>query len=141
VLLAAGLAGVLLAGGAWRLMNSPREITVDRCCQDLDGGGTADDGILVITRDGESVDRLVVYEDRDGSGAFSPGDLVRFARTGRPAVTVHTDDGVRLIESCCLDYDGGGSHDDALLVLARPPDRITMAAIYETGRASTEPLR
>ncbi|MBA3259286.1 MAG: hypothetical protein H0T68_07475, partial [Gemmatimonadales bacterium] len=37
------------------------------------------------------------------------------------------------IERCCLDFDGGGPDDDGLLVIGVPPDRIVMAAIYETG--------
>jgi hypothetical protein len=139
-------AGLLLLAGGWigsRLIRGQGlEITVDRCCQDLDGGGLADDGLLVVSRGGEVVRYLVVYEDRDGSGTFSAGDAVRFARQDRPSVDIRPVSGMRLIETCCLDYDGGGQHDDALLVLARPPDRVSMAAIYETGPGPTvQPLR
>jgi len=116
--------------------------TIDRCCQDLDGGGRADDGLLVLSRNGEQVRRLTIYEDRDGSRSFSAADTVRFARDGVPTMLGPMADGLKTQEFCCLDYDGGGLSDDALLVLGRPPDRIVMAAIYE-HRAGTDrqPLR
>lgn len=43
------------------------------------------------------------------------------------------------IERCCLDFDGGGRDDDALLVLGVPPDRVVMAAIYERPAAGDAP--
>ncbi len=63
---------------ATRLQSSQ---TIDRCCQDLDGGGRPDDGVLVQTRRGSKVERLSIYEDRDGTGGFTPADTVRFERT------------------------------------------------------------
>lgn len=114
------------------------EVRVDRCCQDLDGGGDADDGIVVVTRRGETVRYLKIYEDLDGSGDFSPGDRVRFIRQGTPVITGSAE-GTRTTEFCCLDYDGGGPDDDALLVIARPPDRITMAALVERGSTARQP--
>ena len=116
--------------------------TIDRCCQDLDGGGRADDGLLVTSQNGEKVRGLTIYEDRDGSGGFTPADSVRFARGGVPTMLGPMADGLRTQEFCCLDYDGGGPSDDALLVLGRPPDRIVMAAIYEHRKGMTrQPLR
>ena len=47
--------------------------------------------------------------------------------------------GLVTTEHCCLDFDGGGPSDDALLVIGVPPDRVMMAAIYERrpgGRAT-----
>jgi hypothetical protein len=130
-------AGVLVLLGLglfifWLLVLRPLGVyTVDRCCQDLDGGGDADDGLVVVSRRGEAVHRLAVYEDLDGSGSFTPGDIVRFQRSGRMALAGPIEAGVRTTEFCCLDYDGGGPSDDALVILGVPPDRITMAAIYE----------
>ena len=67
-------------------------------------------------------------------------------RFAAPAMHAAPDRGLVTIERCCLDFDGGGSDDDALLVLGVPPDRVAMAAIYEHPRASsaaspTPPLR
>jgi hypothetical protein len=126
---------VLSAGGALALANlgAGGAVTVDRCCYDLDGGGDADDGILVLAERDARVHRLRVYEDRDGSGSYTPADLVRLDRRGVPAVHGLAGARVVTIERCCLDFDGGGPDDDGLLVIGVPPDRVLMAAIYETG--------
>ncbi len=115
-------------------------VTVDRCCQDLDGGGSMDDGLLVVSEHGSAVKRLMIYEDRDGSRTFSPPDTMRFERHGAPVVQGEMTGDHRTIQFCCLDYDGGGPSDDALLIVGRPPDMIAMAAIYE-HHASPGPLR
>jgi hypothetical protein len=134
---AAGLAGLVLLLGLglfvfWLLVLRPIGVFhVDRCCQDLDGGGDVDDGLLVETRNGVEVRRLAVYEDRDGSRTFTPGDIIRFERNGKLRLAGPVERGVRTVEFCCLDYDGGGPSDDALLIVGLPPDRIAMAAIYE----------
>jgi hypothetical protein len=115
----------------WRLVLRPPGVyTKDQCCQDLDGGGDSDDGLLVVTHKGQTVKRLAIYEDRDGSRTLTPGDAIRFQRAGRLEVTGPMA-GARTVEFCCLDYDGGGPADDVLLVVGQPPDRISMAAIYE----------
>lgn len=129
---------VLLAGGALALATSgshtgTNAVTVDRCCYDLDGGSDADDGVLILAESGDEVQRLRVYEDLDGSQSFTPADLVRLDRGGKPAVHGLAGQGVVTIERCCLDFDGGGPDDDGLLVIGVPPDRVLMAAIYETG--------
>jgi hypothetical protein len=133
----AGLAlfGVVAAAGVAVLVAGLRgdAVTVDRCCYDLDGGGAADDGVLVLAQRDDQVDRLRIYEDLDGSRSFTVGDLVRLDRGGRPAILSAGDDGVVTIKRCCLDFDGGGPDDDGLLVIGVPPDRVLMAAIYETG--------
>ncbi len=118
-----------------------RAYAIDRCCQDLDGGGDADDGLMVVARRGTEVRRLAIYEDRDGSRTFTPGDAIRFDRAGRPVVTTPLLPGVVTTEFCCLDYDGGGPSDDALVVMGLPPDRISMAAIYERGDLPGGPTR
>src|SRR5262245_15253827 len=56
---------LIVAGGFW-VDRSSREVTVDHCCFDFDGGGRADDGVLVVASHGEQVHRIAVYEDRDG---------------------------------------------------------------------------
>ena len=127
-----GLAAlVCLAVVLWLFVLAPRrQLTVDRCCQDLDGGGDADDGIVVVSQQGVTVRYLKIYEDLDRSGGYTPGDAVRFLRQGAP-VLAGPFEGTRTAEFCCMDYDGGGASDDALVVMGRPPDRISMAAIYE----------
>jgi len=135
ILAMAGTAALLGVGALviWLVALHPAgQLTVDRCCQDLDGGGDADDGVVVVSRKGVTVQYLKIYEDLDRSGNFTEGDPVRFLRQGAPTLTGPLE-GVRTAEFCCLDYDGGGASDDALVVMGRPPDRISMAAIYERG--------
>lgn len=144
-----GISGAVLVAGVslfafWMLAAGPaHDRTVDRCCQDLDGGGVLDDGLVVTAAGGNEVQHLAIYEDRDGSHSFSTGDTLRFQRDGIPAMHAPLAEGARTIEFCCLDYDGGGTSDDALLVVGRPPDRISMAAIYERRPGITRdfPLR
>ena len=50
----------------------------DICCFDLDGGSRGDDGMLTVSRTGQVVDCVVVYEDHAGTGVFASGDPVRF---------------------------------------------------------------
>jgi hypothetical protein len=120
----------------------PSRITVvDRCCQDLDGGGPADDGLLVVTRWGTTVTRLAIYEDVDGSGNYTPGDPIRFDRGEEVVLSGPLTEGEFTREFCCLDFDGGGRHDDALVVVGTAPDRITMAAIYESQGPPGQPVR
>lgn len=132
--LAAGVVG--LATGGWLLAVRPAgRVTIDRCCFDLDGGGRPDDGVLVVTRPGQRVERLRVYEDVDRSGGWSDGDRLRFERGGAPVLTGPPAAGAIATE-CCLDWDGGGAADDGLMIVRSSPDRVVMAAIYETGPGS-----
>ena len=129
---------VLTAGGALALASFGTlahigAVTVDRCCYDLDGGGDADDGVLILTKRDDRLHRLRVYEDLDGSRSFTHTDIVRLDRGAEPAVHGLAGQGMVTIERCCLDFDGGGPADDGLLVIGVPPDRVLMAAIYETG--------
>lgn len=119
---------------AWLLLAGPLStFSTDHCCLDFDGGGHADDGLVVVARRGTEVRRLAIYEDRDGSRSYTPGDPLRFSRKGAPVITESLAPGLVTTEFCCLDYDGGGQDDDALVVVGRPPDRIAMAAIVERG--------
>lgn len=128
-------AGVVLAlGVALAAARTPRLVSVDRCCFDLDGGGSADDGVILLAERDAAVRRMRIYEDLDQSRTFSPGDLVRLDRGRHPTMTEQLSAPLVTIRHCCVDLDGGGPEDDALLVLGVPPDRIVMAAIYEPLR-------
>jgi hypothetical protein len=135
---AAGAAAALALAGL-RGDRSAAEVTVDRCCYDLDGGGVADDGVLLLAERDDRVRRLRVYEDRDGSGAYTGTDLVRLDRGATPAMFGAAAAELITIERCCLDFDGGGRDDDALLVMGVPPDRVMMAAIYERPADGGDP--
>lgn len=137
-----GLGGLLLLAlaASWLIVVQPlSRLRVDRCCQDLDGGGDADDGVLVISRKGSDVKFLTVYEDLDHSSSYSTGDRVRYTREAGPVLNGPIHPNARTVELCCLDYDGGGPADDALMIVNLPPDRITMAAIIERGAQQRQP--
>lgn len=127
----AAVAAALLVAGAALALRGPGSVVVDRCCYDLDGGGEADDGVVVVAERDAKVHQLRIYEDLDGSGRFTAGDRVRLDRGGSPALHAASATGLVTIEHCCLDFDGGGPADDGLLVIGVPPDRVVMAAIYE----------
>ncbi len=129
--LVAVAAGLILAAGTALVLRAPGSEMVDRCCYDLDGGGDADDGVVVFSVRGTEVRQLRIYEDLDRSTGFTDGDLIRLDRGGSPAMHKAAVAGLVTIEHCCLDFDGGGPADDGLLVLGVPPDRVVMAAIYE----------
>ena len=134
-LVAIAAALVVATAGALAL-RTPGTVLVDRCCYDLDGGGDADDGVVVLAERDAKVHQLRIYEDLDGSGGFTPGDLVRLDRGDSPAMHQAATDGLVTIEHCCLDFDGGGPADDGLVVIGVPPDRVVMAAIYERPAGS-----
>lgn len=54
------------------------EVVRDACCQDHDGGEFPDDGLLTLSLPGERVAVVIIYEDVDDSGTFTPGDIVRY---------------------------------------------------------------
>jgi len=106
--------------------------TVDRCCADLDGGGRADDGVLVETVRGHRVLGLRMYEERDADGIWSPGETIRFSRRGAPALQAPGSPDALVTRSvCCSDYDGGGKADDGVLVLASQSGDVLMAALFD----------
>jgi hypothetical protein len=128
----AALAAVLglVAAGLFAL-RAPGSVMIDRCCYDLDGGGDADDGVMVLAERDARVQRLRIYEDLDRSRSYTGGDVVRLDRGDSPAMHRSAVAGLVTIEHCCLDFDGGGPADDGLVVIGVPPDRVVMAAIYE----------
>jgi hypothetical protein len=128
--LSASIVVLVVAGG---VLFTRRPVLIDRCCFDLDGGGAADDGVTLVADRDAKVHRLRLYEDHDHSGTFSPGDVVRLDRGDRPSIRGNSSSGLVTTEHCCLDFDGGGASDDALVVMGVPPDRVVMAAIYERG--------
>lgn len=146
-LLAAAAAVLLAAAGTVLALGGAPPVVVDRCCYDLDGGGEADDGVRVTAERDALVHRLQVYEDRDGSRTLSAGDTVRLDRGSAPAMRIDVADPLITTRHCCVDLDGGGPEDDALLVIGVPPDRVVMAAIYEhdprgrRGHSSTAGLQ
>ena len=136
--LAAGLVG-LAAGGRVLASHRSGAVIIDRCCFDLDGGGYPDDGVLVVTGRSQRVERLRVYEDVDRSGGWSRGDRLKFERGAAPVLTGPPQAGA-IATQCCLDWDGGGAADDGLMVVRSSPDRVVMAAIYETGPSPVNPV-
>jgi hypothetical protein len=135
---------VLMVGAGLWIGRQNRELTVDHCCYDFDGGGRADDGVVVVSVRGEQVHRIAVYEDRDGSRSFTPADVIRFDRGGRLALAAAVGDGAITERHCCSDLDGGGPPDDGLLLVSIPPDKVTMVALYERRSGSPQdqlPLR
>jgi hypothetical protein len=127
---AALLAGVVVAADV-SLMEELD--VVDSCCSSLDGGPGEDDGVRIhLGRDG-TVRRLEIYEDLDGSGSFTAGDLVRLSRRSELVMLDAQDDTVTTTRRCCVDLDGEGPADDGLLVMSRPGEAVVLAAIYERG--------
>jgi hypothetical protein len=124
-------AALVAAAGAALALRAPSPVTVDRCCYDLDGGGYADDGVVVLAERDARVHQLRIYEDLDRSRTFTGGDLIRLDRGASPAMHQAATEGLVTTEHCCLDFDGGGPADDGLVVIGVPPDRVVMAAIYE----------
>jgi hypothetical protein len=135
LLSAVALFGVAAAAGLALLVPGLRgdAVTVDRCCYDLDGGGEPDDGVLILAERDDRVQRLRVYEDLDGSRSYTAGDIVRLDRGKKLAILSAGGEGIVTIKRCCVDLDGGGPDDDGLLVIGVPPNRVLMAAIYETS--------
>jgi hypothetical protein len=124
-------AALLLTAGLTIYLRPRASVVVDRCCYDFDGGGEPDDGVLVVAERDARVHRLQVYEDRDRSRRYSPGDVIRLDRGSAPAMRPDATEKLVTTRHCCIDLDGGGPSDDALLVIGVPPDQVVMAAIYE----------
>jgi hypothetical protein len=84
----AGLAAAAIVGALLAFSVRPQPATHTRtsgatrvqdvCCFNLDGGPQRDDGMLTVSRAGQVVDCVVLYEDRAGKRAFSPHDPLRF---------------------------------------------------------------
>lgn len=56
----------------------------DECCGDHDGGNRPDDGLLTLSSRGERVSAVIIYEDVDHSGTFTPVDVVRYVSMTTP---------------------------------------------------------
>ncbi len=126
-----GLAAALLliTGSAFLLRRaSGSPVLIDSCCQNLDGGERADDG-FVLQANGRHIYQLRLYEDRDGSGSFTPADTVRFVRGAEPSLASGSD--ARTTRVCCSDLDGEGKPDDGMLILSRADETVVLAAVYE----------
>jgi hypothetical protein len=137
-----GLAAAALLTGVLVLrdvMHRPELAVVDTCCSSLDGGDHNDDGARVYLDARGEIRRIEVYEDRDGSGGFSPGDVIRLVRGPAPVLLEDGRGPVVAMRHCCADLDGEGPGDDGLLVVSRPGEDVVLAAVYEAG--SSRPLR
>jgi len=129
---------LLLVGGAVRAGYVPAldafaatKVT-NICCQDLDGVGGADDGVIVETVAGTRVRRLMVYEEHDKDQTWSSGELIRFERPADPTlVAPSAGDSLVTHTYCCGDFDGGGLPDDGVLVVSTTSGRVLMAALFD----------
>jgi hypothetical protein len=127
---AAVMAGVLVI----RDVTGRDELAVvDSCCSSLDGGAGEDDGARIFLGADGSVRRLEIYEDRDESGSYTEGDIVRLSRGSAPVLIESADDPVTTTRHCCVDLDREGPADDGLLVMSRPGETVVLAAIFERG--------
>lgn len=88
---AAASAAALLAVVLWGRPTAPTGglAARDVCCWDLDGGGAGDDGVFTVSRRGQVVQCVVLYDDVDRSGSYTRGDLVRSARGPAPCTPEH----------------------------------------------------
>lgn len=105
----------------------------DFCCLDYDGGGPADDGVRVVAGRDETVLDFWIYEDRDETRSFTEGDLVRTVVPGVPpaGAVPGAAGGVRRLDRCCADLDGGPRSDDGVFVVAGGRERVALAVLYE----------
>jgi hypothetical protein len=105
----------------------------DFCCLDYDGGGAADDGVRVVAGRDEAVVDFWIYEDRDGSRSFSGGDPLRTVVPGVAPAPGESGlpGGVRRLDRCCADLDGGPRRDDGVFVVAGGRERVALAVLYE----------
>jgi hypothetical protein len=77
--LSAATAGILVSYGPFvrpRLLAQAQ--IKDVCCFDLSGGSNMNDGIVTVSRSGQVVDCVIVYEDRAKTRAFAAGDPLLF---------------------------------------------------------------
>jgi hypothetical protein len=113
---------------------TPRPRAVDRCCQDIVGRPTANDGMVLSLDPRGRVLSLVLYEDLDGSKSRTAADRVLFERGPdiELAVPAH-EDGHSTHVQCCADLDGEGVADDGVMVMGHLPGEIHFAAVIRNG--------
>ena len=112
----------------------------DSCCEDLDGVGGADDGIVVETvAGGTRIRSLMVYEEHDKDKTWTKGELVRFVRPSSTTLLAPSlGDSVVAHSYCCSDLDGGGLRDDGVLVLTGANGNVLMAALFDGAGFRTQ---
>jgi hypothetical protein len=77
---------VVVAPDGWRAGAGIGRATLraqDVCCWDLDGGGPGDDGVFTLSRVGEVVACVILYDDIDGSGDLTAPDVIRYVSDPR----------------------------------------------------------
>ncbi len=77
--LSAATAGILVSYGPFARPRLVAQAQIkDICCFDLSGGSNMNDGIVTVSRSGQVVDCVIVYEDRARTRAFAAGDPLLF---------------------------------------------------------------
>jgi hypothetical protein len=77
--LSAATAGILVSYGPFARPRLLAQAQIkDVCCFDLSGGSNMNDGIVTVSRSGQVVDCVIVYEDRARTRAFAAGDPLLF---------------------------------------------------------------
>lgn len=62
----------------------------DVCCEDRDGEGPADDGVLTVWLTGSRSTVVIMYEDTQRSGRFQAGDVILMV--SRPGLSAEAPD-------------------------------------------------
>jgi hypothetical protein len=77
--LSAATAGILVSYGPFARPRLVAQAQIkDVCCFDLSGGSNMNDGVVTVSRSGQVVDCVIVYEDRAKTRAFAAGDPLLF---------------------------------------------------------------
>lgn len=133
------LGGAIRAGYVPALDAFAATTVTDNCCEDLDGVGGADDGIVVETVGGARVRSLMVYEEHDKDRTWTKGEMVRFVRPSNPMLLApNLGDSVVAHSYCCGDLDGGGIPDDGVLVVTSAQGHVLMAALFDGAGFRTQ---
>ncbi|HEX5635317.1 MAG TPA: hypothetical protein VFX50_18870 [Gemmatimonadales bacterium] len=114
--------------------------TRDLCCGDLDGSAFVHDGVLVTTDWRGEIQRLVVYEDRDGTGSLSVGDVLYLDSPSTLQADPTLARAFTARTHCCADFDGQGEDDDGVVV-GVSDGKIVMATVFQAGRKERNPRR
>ena len=77
--LSAATAGILVSYGPFARPRLVAQAQIkDVCCFDLSGGPNMNDGVVTVSRSGQVVDCVIVYEDRARTRALAAGDPLLF---------------------------------------------------------------